>query len=92
MLATRTICAGHLPSYIIKGVLKKPPRSSREPKNSHVNLKKRRICTVKFYEDLTVYIILKNPYHIILDKRFVFSIRLSTSIRLGLQLETQHIN
>ena len=52
--------------------------------NSHVNLKKRKICTVEFYEDLTVYIILKNLYHItkpynknlsILDKKFAFRIR-----------------
>ena len=37
-----------------------PPRSPRGSRNSHVNLKKRRICTVEFYEDLTVYIILNN--------------------------------
>ena len=39
---------------------KKPPRSPRGSRNSHVNLKKRKIYTVGFYEDLTVYIILKN--------------------------------
>jgi hypothetical protein len=39
---------------IIKGVLKKSPRSSREFRNSHDNLKKRKIYTVGFYEDLTV--------------------------------------
>jgi len=48
---------------------KKPPRSPRGSRNSHVNLKKKRICTVGFYEDPTVYIILrihfvlKNSYH-----------------------------
>ena len=42
------------------------PRGSR---NSHINLKKRRICTTESYEDPTVYIILrihfvlKNSYH-----------------------------
>ena len=65
-------------------VLKKSPRSSRESINSHINLKKRKICTIGFYEDLTVYIILKNLYHItkpynknlsILDKKFAFRIR-----------------
>ena len=36
----------------------------KESRNSHVNLKKRKICTVVFYEDLTICIILKNLYHI----------------------------
>ena len=65
-------------------MLKKPPHSPRGSINSHINLKKRKICTVGFYKDLTVYIILKNLYHItkpynknlsILDKKFAFRIR-----------------
>ena len=38
-------------------LLKKPPCLPRGFRNSHINFKKRKICTVKFYENLTVYII-----------------------------------
>jgi len=45
-------------------VLKEATTFTERVRNSHINLKKRRICTVRFYEDLTVCIILKNLYHI----------------------------
>ena len=31
--------------------------SARGARNSHINLKRKKICTVEFYEDPTVYII-----------------------------------
>jgi len=55
---------------------KKPPRSPRGSRNSHVNLKKRRICTVGFYEDLTVKINPKSPHQIRLVTKSPHQIRL----------------
>jgi len=72
-------------------VLKEATTFTERVRNSHINLKKRRICTVRFYEDLTVCIILKNLYHIkklywikILYFRFPIRLGLHCFIRLGL--------
>jgi len=53
--------------YINKGVLEEAKKSHhvRREGQEIPTLKKRRICTVEFYEDLMVYINLKSPSQIL---------------------------
>jgi len=53
MVARSKANGSNLSIILIGKCYKKPPRSPTGSRNSHINLKKRKIYTVRFYEDLT---------------------------------------
>ena len=68
----------YLSIILIEECYKKPPRSPRGSRNSHINLKKRKTYTIRFYEDLTVKTNSKSPY---LIQMWQFIISISIRIR-----------